>query len=401
MSAYKYPFLVPNPVRLSEHVDQLRRIEASGWFSNYGPTNIEFETDVIRSLYAGSGHCVTVNNATIGLMLAIKHACEMRQTRSTVVTRRAKYAIMPAFTFPATGHAALWNGLTPLLCDVDPNTWLPDTQSILSLVTTYDDQVAVVVPNATFGNPLDVTWYEHLTEQTGIPVVVDAAASMGSYTHDGRHFGHGSSIPIVFSFHATKTFATAEGGLIYSAHADTIRELRRMGNFGFDEHRSTVLPGLNSKLSEIGALLCLEKLHEFPQVLQKRRRLAQLYATTLVPDLVTQYVSPNSPPFQFYPVAVRVNAATPGCRDRLVQSAAANGLEVRTYFSPLLHQHPYFSKRSLCDNLDHSLSLAERTLSVPLHDHLSEEDVRVISEIVNRSFESSINVTRTGTHGTT
>jgi hypothetical protein len=108
---------------------ELRAIEESGVFTNYGPTNTRFEEALTSQLFDNVGGCVTVNNATIGLMLAIRECITDTQTR--------RYAILPSFTFAATAQAVLWAGLTPLLCDIDPYTWLPSAAAEEELLDRY------------------------------------------------------------------------------------------------------------------------------------------------------------------------------------------------------------------------------------------------------------------------
>ena len=112
----RYPLIAPNPPRLSVHVDALRRIEASGVFSNNGAEVQAFERNVTDALFGGHGASLAVANATLGLMVAIRHAARANG-------RPAGLALMPALTFAATGQAALWAGLTPLICDIDPDDW--------------------------------------------------------------------------------------------------------------------------------------------------------------------------------------------------------------------------------------------------------------------------------------
>lgn len=142
------PLIRPNPPRLSELTDGLAEIERSGIFSNYGPMNARLEEGLVAGVFGAEGACVTVGNATLGLMLAIKQAVGWRP--------RGRYALMPSFTFAATAHAALWCGLTPLLCDIDGDTWLPDAAAEEALLDRYGDEIALILPNATFGNCLDL-----------------------------------------------------------------------------------------------------------------------------------------------------------------------------------------------------------------------------------------------------
>jgi hypothetical protein len=111
----KIPFLKPRPVRLSTLINELEVIEATSIFTNYGPANSKLEQALVRELFR-TGECLTINNATVGLMLAIRDG--MGETPAS-----GQRALMPSFTFAATAHAAIWAGLTPLLCDIDGETW--------------------------------------------------------------------------------------------------------------------------------------------------------------------------------------------------------------------------------------------------------------------------------------
>src|SRR5580698_7056728 len=142
------PLVRPAPPQLSLAVDELRSLEESGIFSNYGPVNTRFEEEMLERFFGGEGACVTVCNATIGLMLAIKEAVGD--------VTPGQYALMPAFTFAAAAHAALWCGLTPLLCDINSKTWAADPDAELEMLTRHAGKIAVIVPYATFGYPIDV-----------------------------------------------------------------------------------------------------------------------------------------------------------------------------------------------------------------------------------------------------
>src|SRR5262249_8222325 len=140
----RIPFLRPRPPPLSQLVPELIALENSGVFTNYGPVNGRFEKALTERLFGGVGECLTTNCATTGLMLAIREAAGTSTDR--------KYALMPSFTFAATAHAAIWAGLTPLLCDVTRDTWAMCEQSVERLLEIYGDSVSCVVPYAPFGN---------------------------------------------------------------------------------------------------------------------------------------------------------------------------------------------------------------------------------------------------------
>ena len=364
------PFICPNPPRLSTLTPELAAIEDSGIFSNYGPVNARFEDRVASTVFESKGDCVTVANATIGLMLAIKQAVGWKP--------RGRFALMPSFTFAATAHAALWCGLTPLLCDIDPGTWLPDAAAEDALLKQYGSDIAVILPNATFGNCLDLDRYAKLSDAYGIPLVIDAAASMGSLDANDKAFGIDSRFPLVFSLHATKAFATSEGGLIYCADRDLIATLRAMGNFGFGEPRCATMPGLNSKLSETTALLGLTKLKDFEAIAEHRDDLYERYRT-LLPDFTFQRMTGNRTAHQFVPVLVPERMAGN------VQQATAGlercGIGSGRYFVPHIAQQPYFQQTCTAADLTVTDMIARRVIALPISDSMTVEDVGHVSDI--------------------
>jgi dTDP-4-amino-4,6-dideoxygalactose transaminase len=372
----KIPFLEPRPARLSTLINELKAIEASGIFTNYGPVNSKLEQALVIELF-GHGGCLTVNNATAGLMLAIRDAVGKGPTSGQ------RYALMPSFTFAATAHAAIWAGLRPLLCDIDAETWVARADAEEELLKRYRDQVAVVVPYATFGNCIDLDRYDRLARDYDVPVVVDAAASLGSLDEAARSFGTGSRWPIVYSMHATKTFATAEGGVIYCNDAERLDRLRSMGNFGFGEPRTATMPGLNSKLSEIGALLALAKLGEFEGIVAHRASLADAYRENL-PDWVFQRVVGQRLAYQFMPVLLP--KAAHGWRDTIVDELIRNGVGVAKYFSPHLAEQPYFKETCVIGDLTTTNHVSQQILSLPLFDRMSTTEVAQVCKILVKAL---------------
>jgi dTDP-4-amino-4,6-dideoxygalactose transaminase len=360
------PFLRPDPPKLSEHFDQLAEIEASDIFSNYGPVNTLFERSIARQLFAGNGACLTVCNATIGLMIAI------RSTLGIKPDTRRRYALMPSFTFAAAAHAAIWTGLTPLLCDIEADTWLPAPSSEDALLERYGEEIAVIVPYATFGNNLDLDRYDLLSKRYGIPIVVDAAASLGSSNHEGSAFGTGFTQPIVYSMHVTKTFATSEGGVIYCADSSIIDKLRSMGNFGFENPRSATLPGLNSKMSEIAALLALQKLNAFDEVVRRRLDLVKVYQQQLTGWTFQRRLG-RSDAYQF--VSVLPPKAYAGRRGHILERLAAAGIGFGQYFDPHLAEQPYFRDVCVSGELRETQRIARQIISLPLSDFMTATDV--------------------------
>ena len=376
------PLTRPNPPRLSEAGDALRSIEESGYFSNFGPVNGRFEDEMLQRFFGGEGACMTVCNATIGLMLAIKSA-----THGQKVQRR--YALMPSFTFAAAAHAAMWCGLTPLLCDINLADWAACPDAERDLLEQHLEDVAVIMPYATFGYAIDLERYRELGQRLGIPVVVDAAASLGTVQADGRGFGAGFGGAVVFSMHATKSFATGEAGLVYSADANLVKSLRAMCNFGFGRPRNATMPGLNGKLSEVGALLCQLRLKDYDRVMDHRAKLVKQYRDSL-PDLQFQPATAGRQAHQFASALLPPGYAPHKAAIRAAMSAEE--IATATYFSPHLAEQDYFAERALTGPLDVTDAVGACIISLPLYDTMTVADVGRVAASLRRQMAAALPV---------
>ncbi|MGC2401197.1 MAG: DegT/DnrJ/EryC1/StrS aminotransferase family protein [Acidobacteriaceae bacterium] len=358
------PFVRPSPAKLSLAIAELQAMEQSGVFSNHGPINTRFEQEMLARFFGGEGACMTVCNATIGLMLAIKEVAGE--------DTRGKFALMPGFTFAAAAHAALWCGLTPLLCDIDAESWAADPAAESEMLARYAGKIAVIIPYATFGYPIGLERYQKLASQLGVPVVVDGAASLGTFDAGGRGFGTGFAGSVAFSMHATKSFAVGEAGLIYSADPARIARLRTMSSFGFGEPRTATMPGLNGKVSEVVALLGQLRLADYDRIVAYRAELFAHYRAAL-PELQFQPKAPGSQAHQFVPALLP--SAVGGRRATIRTSLGEQGIATGAYFCPHLFEQPYFQKVCVAGRLPVCDDVSARIISLPLFDEMTHEEV--------------------------
>lgn len=366
----EYPLISPQPPRLSAYPEALARLEASGVFSNNGPELRGFEADATARIFGGQGACLGVANATLGLMIAIRQAAGR-------LPQPGALALMPSFTFAATAQAAIWAGLTPLLCDIDPEDWAASAAAEERLLAQYGKRIAVVVPYATFGNAIDLDRYAAFQRRFNIGVVVDAAASLGTTADDGRAFGAGAPFAIVHSLHATKSFAVAEGGLVHSGNAELIGKLRAMAGFGFQGTRSATMPGINAKMPEIIALMARLKLAEFEGIAAHRAELEMAYREALAPYALQAPRGRRRAP-QFMPVLLPPGAA--GHRARIIAALGEAGVQAGHYFSPHLAEQPFFKASAIIDRTPVADDIAARVVSLPITDTMTTNDVRIIAE---------------------
>jgi len=369
----RFPFLRPKLVTAEELLPYLRQMDKTRVYSNFGPLNAEFEARIMARYFGNDGAAVTVHNATVGLMLAVKAA--MRP--------KGRFAVMPSFTFAATAQAALWCGLQPYFVDVRPGDFCVDDEKILDTVAELGDEVGVVMPYAAFGTSCDLKVYSEL-QMRGIPVVVDAAASFGT-REDDQQFGRGFPGFVVFSFHATKAFGIGEGGLVYSSNPESIRHVRQASNFGFSAERRSEVQGLNGKLSEYGAAVGLAALDRYEARIDRREAIYRAYVDAMSRRKMRDrgwelQATTGRIAHQF----MSVLCPTGIDRERLILDLDRGGVQVRTYFSPPCHQHPVFSHcpRTLLTVTD---ELSARIINMPMWDDMADDDVDAVVEALASS----------------
>lgn len=372
------PLMRPSPPRLSQQTAMLAEIEESGTFSNFGPVNTRFEIELRDRLFGGKGACMTVCNATIGLMLALREATKHKTTRQ-------RYALMPSFTFAATAQAALWCGLTPLLCDIDGASWALCAESEAALLHQYEGEVAVVLPYATFGFDIDLGHYETFWRESGVPVVVDAAASLGTVSANGNGFGAEFPGSVVFSMHATKSFAVGEAGIIHSGDLELIGRLRTMANFGFGQPRTATMLGINAKLSEVTALIASLRLQNYEEIVCQRALLMQTYRSRL-DWMCFQATSTPMQAHQFVPAMLPRPFAP--FRSQIQAQMRDAGIGISTYFDPHLAEQPYIAANSVSGDLPVTRDVAARMVSLPLYDGMHIEEVDEVCDRLSQVVSS-------------
>jgi dTDP-4-amino-4,6-dideoxygalactose transaminase len=318
----------------------------------------------------GVGFCASFCNGTVALLVAL---------RSLDVSGEV---ITTPFTFPATAHAIEWNGLIPVFCDIDAETYNLDVSSAAELVTS---QTSAMLPVHVFGNPCDVIGLERLAEKNSLKIVYDAAHAFG-VSHRGRPIGTWGDLS-VFSFHATKLFHTAEGGAIVGRDAAAFGRLALLRNFGIVSEEEVRGVGINGKLSEIHAALGLALLGQVEAEDQSRARLIRHYRESLaaVEGVSFQRLAPETIPNHVY-CPIEIDGARFGLsRDELHIALRAENIFTRKYFVPLCSDNASYRNLPSAhpQRLPNAHRLASRVLCLPLYGGLEVGDVdKIVSCIL-------------------
>jgi dTDP-4-amino-4,6-dideoxygalactose transaminase len=251
---------LPNRTALSSY---LAEIDNARRYSNFGPLVQRFEQRLAERFGVQASHVVTTANATLGLMLAL-----MAQEPSP-----GGLCLMPSYTFAASAHAALAVGLTPYFVDVANLSWALEPDAAHRALKSAPGPVAAVLAVAPFGAPIDYAGWETFKQETGLPVVIDGAAAFDTAAP--------GSVPVVFSFHASKALGIGEGGAVIARDTALVTKIRERSSFGFRNGREAYMPALNAKLSEYGAAVGLAALDAWPYVRIGLLSLARSYVAAL------------------------------------------------------------------------------------------------------------------------
>lgn len=336
------------------------------WLTNNGPLVQEFEARIAAHL--GVKHCVAMCNGTIALEIAI---------RALGLTGEV---IVPSWTFVATAHALYWQGTTPVFADIDPETHNLDPDAVRRMITP---RTTGIIGVHLWGRAAPVEALQAIADEHGLKLMFDAAHAFGS-THRGQSIGRFGTCE-VFSFHATKSFNTMEGGAVTTDDDALAETLRLMRNFGFKGYDNVVHPGTNGKMIEVCAAMGLANLDDFHAIVAANMRNHAAYKEALagIPGVRVLDYAPSELNSHHY-VVLDVGEDCPASRDDIIAALHAENILARKYFWPGCHgMQPYrdmFPHAVLM--LPHTRNVAERVVVLPAGAALSESNVHVVSDVI-------------------
>jgi dTDP-4-amino-4,6-dideoxygalactose transaminase len=290
--------------------------------------------------------------------------------------------ILPSFTFHATAHAVVWNGLTPMFADCDAKTFCLAPEAVRAQVSS---RTAAILAVHLFGNPAAVEELEEIAAGVEIPLVFDAAHAFGSSV-GGKHVG-GFGTAEVFSFSPTKLVVAGEGGLVATRDAALAERLQAARNYGDAGNYDPEILGVNARMSEINAAMALHGLAGLEARIERRNEIRRRYERNLrdVAGLRFQEVSEGGRS-TFKDFSVIVDEREFGhSRDWLVELLRRENIGARRYFSPPVHRQKLY--RALWDGrpLPVTDMVSDGVVSLPIYSSLTDESVDKVSEVMRRA----------------
>jgi dTDP-4-amino-4,6-dideoxygalactose transaminase len=363
-------------------VDVLR----SGWLTT-GPVCREFEASFAATL-GPEVEALAVNSCTSGLHLALE----------AVGVGPGDYVITPAYTFTATAEVVRYLGAHPLLVDVDERTGNLTVDIVQRayqrLPASERHRVKALVPVHFAGLPCAMEELQALAAANDWALVDDAAHALPAERR-GRPVGSYGDIT-AFSFYATKTLCTGEGGMVVTRRPELAARMRLMRLHGIDRdvfnryaetdswRYAVVAPGFKYNLTDMAAALGLSQLHRLRALRDKRAQIAATY-TAAFAGIDGLYVPPDAPAGDLHAWHLYALRVLDGqlVRDRLIQELGREGIGTSVHFIPL-HMQPYYRETYALEDRDcpSATRLHRREVSLPLFPDMSCSQVERVLEAV-------------------
>lgn len=372
----KVPF--HKPYITDDEISAVSEMLKAGWLTA-GSKTLEFENQFKE--YIGSGHAVSVNSATAALHLSLTAAG----------IRKDDQVLVPALTFAATAEVVRYFDAWPVLIDVERGSHLIDATKIEDKIT---EKTRAIIPVHFGGQPCDMDEICAIAKKYNLYVIEDAAHTMPAW-YRGRKVGTLGDATC-FSFYATKTLTTGEGGMICTDNGEWAKRMAVLRLHGIDRDAwsransprfwqyDVVEVGYKYNTTDIASAIGVEQLRKVESMWEKRKRIADLYTaafrhreeiilTTVKPDRVSSWY--------LYTVNLNLESLKIG-RDRFIEEMLERGVALSVHFIPL-YEFSYYRKLGFtgidCPN---SGWIFERTFSLPIYPGMDDSEIAYVIDAV-------------------
>jgi len=368
------PFAKPYLPAYGQVEEHFREIMASGMLTK-GKYLEEYEQDL--ATYLQVPHAIAVSSCTMGLILLAK-ALGLKGE-----------VIVPSFSFFATFHSLVWNGIKPVFVDCEPDTFTISLKAAQNAVTP---QTSGILVTYLFGNPPDIEGLTELAKKNHLVLMFDAAHGFGALYHGHKpgSFGEGE----VFSSSATKLLVTGEGGVVTCRDEKTARELRILREYGNAGDYDCAVAGLNARMTEFQAVLGIEGLKTLDQQSEMRNQLAERYIAGLsrIPGIDFQKICKNCRS-SYKDFAILIDRKKFGLsRDLLQKVLYPEGISAKAYFAPPGHLQKVYRRTNL--ELEQTERISNNVLCLPFFTGMEASDLDKVVEAVERIYHNREEISR-------
>lgn len=359
----KFPVLEPDIGE--QEISNVLECVTSGWISSQGRFIREFERAF--SDYLGGGYAIAVANGTVALQLGL----------TSLGIGRGDEVIVPNFTFGASINAIIHAGATPVLADVDYDTWTLDLEELSKLITP---QTKAIMPVHLYGQPARIDEIKAIALEKGLFVIEDCAEALGA-TYKNRRVGLDGDCTC-FSFFANKTITTGEGGMVIFKDAKLAERARILRDHGMSPQKRYWhdYPGFNFRMTNMQAAIGVAQMDRIEDFLTRRKVVFQTYDALLhgrhnISLLPKNSWSENS----YWLYTMILNGYKNDTRDQLITQLGYRGIDARPGFYPMHLMDPY--REFAIGKYPVSSYLSANSISLPSSPGLLNEEINHIAEV--------------------
>jgi len=353
---------------LEEYINEIGSIWDNHWLTNMGEKHNQLQKKLVD--YLG----VDCLELLVNGHMALEMSLQALNLQGEVITT--------PFTFASTTHSIIRNGLKPVFCDINPNTFTIDVEKIETLIT---DKTCAIMPIHVYGNICDVDEIQRIANKYELKVIYDAAHAFGEkYNGIGiGNFGDASC----FSFHATKVFNTIEGGAVSFKDLAFGERIYDLKNFGIHGPEEVSAVGANAKMNEFCAAMGLCNLRHIDTEIEKRKTVYYRYRQNLENvegiylNVIQNRVETN---YAYFPV-VFDEKVFGSSRQEIMDKLQKEGIFARKYFYPLTNEFSAFHGAYNVDETPVARYISKRVLTLPIYADLELKYVDKICAIIRDS----------------
>lgn len=343
---------------LNEYSLLINSIWENHHLTNRGPLVQKLEKDICEKLKIKN--LLFVSNGTIAIQLAIK---ALNITGEVITT---------PFSYVATTNSLLWEGCSPVFCDISEETFCIDANKIEQLITP---KTSAILATHVYGIPCDVDAIEKIASKHNLKVIYDAAHAFGVEYNNKNIFEYGDVSSC--SFHATKLFHTIEGGSVTAKDPEILKLMTLYHSFGHigDDYYTQ---GINGKNCEFHAAMGLCNLPKLDELIAARKNHSEYYLSLLSSAIISRPSIPDNTSYNYayFPVVFKDEVTLLKAKEILFK----NGINTRRYFYPSLNNLPFLTEQYSCPV---SEDISKRVLCLPLYYDLEKENIEKICDIIN------------------
>ncbi len=361
----------------NDEIDAAKSAIESGWLT-MGPKTVEFENKF--KLYLGCRESVSVNSATAALHLSLK----------AIGLQRDDEVIVPTNTFVATAEVVTYFDAIPVLCDIEKDTHNIDVSKIEALITK---KTKVIIPVHFAGQPCDMDEIYQLAKKYKLKVIEDAAHAIPSSYKDVKIGSLEGTDITCFSFYATKTLSTGEGGMATTSNSDYAKNMKinRLHGISKDAwnryttkgswYYEVVDNGNKYNTTDINSAIGIVQLSKQEMLMNKRKDIANKYNNAFInnKDIVLPYIkSDRTTSWHLYVIKIKD-------RDEAIEQLKDLGIGCSVHFIPV-HMHPYYKNKYNLKNEDYPIAneVFKKSLSLPIYPDMTNEEVDYVIKNINK-----------------